>query len=85
MTKATLTSDSLQPEAVFAAWQQQLSTASQVLVALSGGLDSTVLLQLLVATVSAGRVCAVHVNHGMSANADQWQAQAEDYCRSLGV
>ena len=85
MTKATLTSDSLQPEAVFAGWQQQLSTASQVLVALSGGLDSTVLLQLLVATVSAGRVCAVHVNHGLSANADQWQAQAEDYCRSLGV
>ena len=85
MTKATLTSDSLEPSAVFSAWQQQLNTAPQILVALSGGLDSTVLLQLLVATVSPGRLCAVHVNHGLSANADQWQAQAEDCCRSLGV
>ena len=85
MTKATLTSDSLEPSAVFSAWQQQLNTAPQILVALSGGLDSTVLLQLLVATVSPGRLCAVHVNHGLSANADQWQAQAEGCCRSLGV
>ena len=85
MTKAALTSHSQQLAAVFSAWQQQLSSAPQILVALSGGLDSTVLLQLLVNTVSPARLCAVHINHGLSANADQWQAQAEDYCRSLGV
>ena len=85
MTKATLTSDGLQPTAVLSAWQQQLGTAPQILVALSGGLDSTVLLQLLVTTVSPARLYAVHINHGLSANADQWQAQAEDYCQSLGV
>ena len=52
-------------------------------VAYSGGLDSTVLLH---AAVGAGPpVVAVHVNHGLHPDADQWQAHGEAVCRTLGV
>lgn len=71
--------------AVFSPWQSQLENAPQVLVGFSGGLDSTVLLALLCDIIPAQRLCAVHVNHGLSGNADQWQADAESFCRSLGV
>ena len=57
--------------ALFAPWQRQLEVASQILVGFSGGLDSTVLLKLLCDAVPIERLCAVHVNHGLSNNADQ--------------
>ena len=28
---------------------------------------------------------AIHINHGLSENADHWQVHAEDFCQSLGV
>ena len=68
---------------VFGPWQDQLNAAPQILVALSGGLDSMVLLHLLMGTVPVGRISVVHVNHGLSPNADQWQASVEAYCQSL--
>ncbi|WGL17624.1 tRNA lysidine(34) synthetase TilS [Microbulbifer bruguierae] len=49
----------------------------------SGGLDSTVLLHLLCRVqVPFG---AVHVNHGLSARADEWQAHCEEVAGKLGV
>ena len=71
--------------ALFAPWQSQLEVASQILVGFSGGLDSTVLLKLLCEAVAIERLCAVHVNHGLSDNAGQWQGHAEAFCGSLGV
>jgi tRNA(Ile)-lysidine synthase len=54
---------------------------------LSGGLDSVVLLDLLV--TAAGRrgmrVSAVHVHHGLSANADAWADFCRELCRERGV
>jgi len=85
LTRSQSMKQELEAAAVFAPWQQQLSAAPQILVALSGGLDSTVLLHLLATAVPAERLCAVHVHHGLSANADCWQASVEDYCQSLGV
>ena len=85
MTRSLTDSDSLEAGALLAPWQQQLDEATQILVALSGGLDSTVLLHLLATLVPAERLCAVHIHHGLSPNADDWQASAEDYCRSLDV
>ena len=70
---------------VFALWQQQLDSAPQILVALSGGLDSTLLLHLLAEVVPLKRIRAIHINHGLSPDADAWQAQVEAYCHSLGV
>ncbi|MDR5757479.1 tRNA lysidine(34) synthetase TilS [Caballeronia sp. LZ035] len=54
-------------------------------VALSGGLDSTVLLDAAVRCFGAARVVAFHVHHGLSLNADAWDAHCERFAASLGV
>lgn len=58
-----------------------------VCVGFSGGLDSTVLLHLLHGAARApGReLAAVHVHHGLSANADRWAAHCEAVCASLAI
>jgi len=55
------------------------SAPPQLLLALSGGLDSTALLHLLVAAKRslAFELSALHVHHGLSANADRWA----DFCK----
>ena len=57
-------------------------------VALSGGLDSTVLLHLLAhlrQTHSLPALSAVHVHHGLQAAADSWPAHCQVLCDSLAV
>lgn len=57
-------------------------------VALSGGLDSTVLLHLLVQIASREAlppVSAVHVHHGLQAVGDAWPEHCQHFCDSLGV
>ena len=57
-------------------------------VALSGGLDSTVLLHLLVQlrqTHSLPPLTAVHVHHGLQAVADAWPAHCQALCDALSV
>jgi tRNA(Ile)-lysidine synthase len=58
-----------------------------VVVAYSGGLDSTVLLHALAsdAAIRARGLRAVHVHHGLSDRADAWTAHCERVCASLGV
>jgi tRNA(Ile)-lysidine synthase len=60
---------------------------SALVVALSGGLDSTVLLHALAASaeVRAHGLRAVHVHHGLHPNADVWQTQCERFCAALDV
>ncbi|PAR55277.1 tRNA lysidine(34) synthetase TilS [Vibrio metoecus] len=59
----------------------------KLLLALSGGVDSRVLLALL----ARGRdefgwdVAAVHVHHGLSPNADQWAQHCQLCCREVGM
>jgi tRNA(Ile)-lysidine synthase len=56
---------------------------ANIVVALSGGLDSVVLLHL---SAQLGvKLSAVHVNHGISANADKWQAHCQALCASLSI
>ena len=53
-------------------WKQAIANAPQVLVGLSGGIDSVLLLELLKQQIDSKRIQAVHINHGLSDNADQW-------------
>lgn len=54
-------------------------------VAYSGGLDSSVLLHSLIQAVGIGRLLAVHVNHGLSSHADEWQRHCEAFCSRFAV
>lgn len=65
-------------------WRQ----ASGWRVAFSGGLDSTVLLHLLAElrrTVELPPLSAIHVHHGLQAEADAWVEQCRAQCAALGV
>lgn len=61
--------------------------ASPLLVGLSGGLDSTVLLHRLAgdAILRARGLRAIHVHHGLHADADGWAEHCARLCASLGV
>lgn len=58
-----------------------------VRVALSGGLDSIALLHLLVVdqALRARGLRALHVHHGLHADADAWAAHCAEACADLGV
>ena len=55
-------------------------------VALSGGVDSTVLLAALATGArSSARLRAVHVNHGLHSNSQSWSAHCRSLAAALGV
>ncbi|WP_440904600.1 tRNA lysidine(34) synthetase TilS [Catenovulum sp. SX2] len=59
----------------------------QFVVAFSGGVDSTVLLYLVQHHCQALNipVTAIYVNHGLSANADNWQQHCQQTAERIGV
>ncbi len=65
-----------------------IPAANAYYVAFSGGLDSSLLLELThryLTCCQAVPVVAIHVHHGLSAYADQWQVHCERVCQRLGV
>lgn len=54
-------------------------------IGFSGGLDSTVLLHALVGLRLPVTLRALHVNHQISANANNWQNQCATFCEQLNV
>jgi len=67
--------------------EAELPARAPIAVALSGGRDSVVLLEAL-ATVAPTRghaVTAIHVHHGLSANADRWAQDCVERCAALRV
>lgn len=64
-----------------------IKQTSQLTVALSGGIDSVVLLNLLVVLSRQIQfsLSAIHVNHGISHNAKQWSQFCCDLCHSYDI
>ncbi|MGS2724056.1 tRNA lysidine(34) synthetase TilS [Porticoccus sp. GXU_MW_L64] len=62
-----------------------LQAAGRVFVGYSGGLDSHVLLHALASTLGPDNVTALHINHQISPNANNWQAHCAEQCRQLNV
>jgi tRNA(Ile)-lysidine synthase len=60
---------------------------SSVLIGLSGGVDSVVLLHLLhkLAARFSWQLSALHVHHGISPNADAWAEFCADLCAGLHI
>lgn len=61
---------------------------NRFVVAYSGGLDSHVLLHAAAAMrerLEGRELVALHVNHGLSARADDWSAHCAAQCEALGV
>lgn len=63
----------------------EVSTETSWWIALSGGLDSCVLLHALVALQLPVQLRALHINHQISPNADTWQQHCADLCAQLQV
>jgi tRNA(Ile)-lysidine synthase len=64
-----------------------LQQQSRVVLALSGGLDSRVLLDVLIELRQrySFYLKAVHVHHGLSHNADAWALQCHQWCSDANV
>lgn len=56
-----------------------------LVLALSGGLDSMVLLHALVRAGFAHRLRAVHIHHGLDPQASAWAEHCQRHCEALGV
>lgn len=56
-------------------------------IAYSGGLDSSVLLHVMaeLRPQFSANVAAIHVNHGLSKNANVWQQHCEQICARLNI
>lgn len=61
-----------------------LPPGAAVCVGFSGGLDSTVLLDLL-AKDASHPLTALHVHHGLSPNADRWAEACTCFCAARGI
>jgi tRNA(Ile)-lysidine synthase len=63
------------------------SLDSYLCIGLSGGVDSTVLLQATAHYAAAfnRKLKAIHVHHGLSENADAWAQHAQTLCEQLSV
>lgn len=76
------------PALLFERLARHVEPGQRLCVALSGGVDSVVLINAAVALVSPlklGQLAAIHVNHGLSPNADEWEAFCLKICQKLGV
>ena len=67
-------------------WQQRLSLYTHLYIGYSGGLDSTVLLNMVASCPElTSKVIAVHVHHGLSPHADAWSDHCQHFCQRLNV
>ncbi len=74
-------------QAVLTCLARYARQGQSVVVGFSGGLDSTVLLHAAscVAKDAGLDLSALHVHHGLSANADAWADSCRDVCREMKI
>ncbi len=75
-------------QAVKACLGRNSEPGQHLAVAFSGGLDSSVLLDILCryqANLEAYRISAIHVHHGLNSDADKWARHCADECQKCGV
>lgn len=74
-------------ERVRGSYRDCVARGLPIVAALSGGVDSVVLLHILrrQLRLPAARLSAIHVNHQLHPLASRWAAFCRRYCRSLGV
>jgi len=63
----------------------EISAINRLVVAFSGGLDSTVLLYCIHKMQLPFPLVALHVNHQLSENASNWQHHCERFARGLDI
>lgn len=68
-------------------WPSDLDGHLHYCIGLSGGIDSVVLLHLFnsIAKFKPIKVSAIHVNHGLSPNADSWANFCSQLCAEMGI
>lgn len=67
-------------------WLECFAGYQRLIIAYSGGLDSTVLLHLIAShKLLASKSLVVHVNHKLSVHAELWQAHCKQQCAELGL
>ena len=73
--------------AVIACVGRHVVPGQRLLVGLSGGIDSVVLLHCLrpIASQRCLQLAGLHVHHGLSPNADAWEAHCRALCEAWGV
>lgn len=80
---------SLSPLCFNQEWLDSLfSEVDTVWIGFSGGVDSHVLLHVIVSQLSARqrqKMAAIHVHHGLSDHADSWLSHCEQVCQKLDV
>ena len=64
---------------------QRLPQTRRYWIALSGGLDSTVLLHAVSQLGLSVPVSAIHVDHGISPDSAHWSAHCRAQCEELGI
>ncbi|MCC7135800.1 MAG: tRNA lysidine(34) synthetase TilS, partial [Nitrosomonas sp.] len=84
-------SNSINPKNLIELLQRHLHSSvtpgDRLTVALSGGVDSIVLLDMLarLSSVIGFHLSAIHVNHGISRNADQWSHFCQGLCEAFAI
>lgn len=64
---------------------QLAAVPGRLVLGFSGGLDSSVLLEALCRAGLGSRLLAVHVHHGLHADADQWQQHCQQQAERCAV
>jgi len=63
-----------------------LAQYDSLILGFSGGLDSTALLHLLAQYPALkNKLHAIYVDHGLSANSEQWGAHCQNFCKQLEI